>query len=72
MTLDLVEARTALIAMRVKHGAYTPIGMRCSNIVGQLENYESAVACENNVQRDALAKSIEEQMAALERLTAIP
>jgi hypothetical protein len=32
------ETRRALIATRAKHGANTPIGHRCSNIVEMLEN----------------------------------
>lgn len=32
------ETRRLLIATRVKHGADTPIGHRCSNIVEMLEN----------------------------------
>ncbi len=33
-----VSTRRLLIATRVKHGADTPIGHRCSNIVEMLQN----------------------------------
>lgn len=37
--LDFIDAtRRQLIATRVKHGANTPIGHRCSNIVELLES----------------------------------
>lgn len=38
MNFDLEDTRRALIATRTKHGANTPIGHRCSNIVEMLES----------------------------------
>lgn len=35
---ELENTRRALIATRIKHGANTPIGHRCSNIVEMLES----------------------------------
>lgn len=35
---DLAATRRDLIALRVKHGADTPTGHRCSNLLEQLEN----------------------------------
>lgn len=57
-----------LIAMRVKYGADSPIGNRCSNLVEMLQNYEGA----EPVRRKLLAKNIEKQMAELAKLTATP
>lgn len=57
---------TPLIAMRVKYGADSPIGNRCSNLVEMLQNYEGA----SGDQRRALAKNIQKQMAELAKLTA--
>jgi hypothetical protein len=34
---DLKQTRTDLIALRKKHGANSPIGRRCSNILEMLE-----------------------------------
>ena len=49
------ETRRALIAVRIKHGANTPIGHRCSNIVEMLESA-------------APPAMIAKQMASLEQL----
>ncbi len=34
----VLEARRDMIALRVKHGADSPIGHRCSNIIEMLKN----------------------------------
>jgi hypothetical protein len=64
---DWDVTRRNLIALRVKHGAASPIGHRCSNIVGQLENYQQ---CPAGTERLALRNLMEKQMAGLERLLA--
>lgn len=66
MTFDFKVIRGDLIAMRVKHGAYTPIGMRCSNLVEMLKIRDAS----DGERRAILGKNIGEQMADLERLTA--
>lgn len=53
------EVRRSLIALRVKHGATSPIGFRCSNIVELIQVPEVP-----RVQLDR-------QMADLQRLLAI-
>lgn len=56
--LDFIDhTRRLLIATRVKHGAETPIGHRCSNIVELLDT-------------KAPLTMIAKQMAELERLLA--
>jgi hypothetical protein len=42
MNPDLESTRSALIAMRVIHGADTPIGHRCSTAGEQTTNYPGA------------------------------
>jgi hypothetical protein len=63
--MDIESTRRDLIAMRVKFGALTQIGRRCSNLISQLQNYESA----KGKQRANLEKTIREQMDDLTRLT---
>lgn len=38
MDLDFENTRRDMIALRVKYGADTPIGHRCSNIIEGLKN----------------------------------
>jgi hypothetical protein len=64
MDLDLEDTRRSLIALRVKVGAETPAGHRCSNLVEQLEHYRTA----EGDQRANLAKGIQYQMAELTAL----
>lgn len=66
MNLDHETTRRNLIAMRLKFGAKTPAGMRCSNLVEQLENLRTATG----EQKAALEAFIKEQMADLAKLTA--
>lgn len=65
MNFDLENTRRELIAMRVKLGADTPAGHRCSNLVEQLEHYRTA----EGDQKAHLAKNIAAQMAELAKLT---
>lgn len=60
---DLSAIRKQLDALRAKHGAGTPIGHRCSNLIGQLRNYE------HTDNRAGLAKKIAQSMADIERLS---
>jgi len=66
MNFDLENTRRSLIALRVKLGANTPAGHRCSNLVEQLQHYETA----EGEQRENLTKSIQHQMADLTALAA--
>jgi hypothetical protein len=63
----LEDTRRQLIALRVKHGADSPIGHRCSNIIELLQNYEKAIAADHEA---SIAKQISKQMLELERLLA--
>lgn len=58
MNLDLENTRRDLISLRVKHGAASPIGHRCSNIVELLQ------------QPNLPADLIKRQMAELQKLLA--
>ena len=62
--MDLETTRRDLLALRAKHGAETPIGHRCSNLIGILDSMKTATGD----QRSGLAKNITDQMADLERL----
>jgi len=64
--LELEPTRRDLIAMRVRHGADSPVGHRCSNLIGQLESLQDATSKD---QRRALERAIEKSMADLKRLT---
>ena len=65
MDFELEDTRRRLIALRDKHGADTPAGHRCSNIIEQLQNMRDA----EGDQRKNLVKSLGEQMAELAALT---
>jgi hypothetical protein len=60
------QIQKQLDALRLQHGANTPIGHRCSNLIGQLENYETATGD----QRKDLQKFISKSVADLAKLTA--
>lgn len=62
---DLETTRRDLIAMRLKHGADSKIGMRCSNVIEQLQNILRGTG-----DRWQLLDNLPRQMADLERLTA--
>lgn len=57
----------ALRTMRRRHGAETPIGHRCSNLLEQLENYAGS---QDRDQRAQLRQNIAWQIAGLAELTA--
>lgn len=59
---DLVDTRRRLDAMRVKHGADTPIGHRCSNLIEQIQSYRNTKDIET---RRNLAKLIAGSVADL-------
>jgi hypothetical protein len=63
---DLETIRAQLDALRAKHGADTPIGHRCSNLIEQLKNYEAATP---DLRRD-LEKFISRSVAELAALNA--
>ncbi len=65
VTVALPELRRDLIAMRGKHGADSAIGHRCSNLIGQLQAYQTAVA--PALRRD-LRSLIKRSMAELDEL----
>lgn len=66
MNFDLENTRRDLIAMRVKHGANTPIGHRCSNLLEQLENLSKST---DQDQRHRLEKNISQTVAELAALS---
>jgi hypothetical protein len=65
MNFDLENTRRELIAMRLKHGAETPVGHRISNLIEQCENLRSATG----EQRTRLIDNIEKSMTDIKRLT---
>jgi hypothetical protein len=64
--LDLPKIRKQLDALRLKHGADTAIGHRCSNLIEQLVSYPYTVGDHRNVLEKRIAKSV----ADLAKLTA--
>lgn len=71
---DLQKTRSDLTLMRAKHGAETPIGHRCSNLLEMLENLERAKALDGDpfmtaAQLAQLTASIKIQMDELAALT---
>lgn len=65
MDFDLEKTRRELIAMRVKHGAETPVGHRISNLIEQCENLRTA----EGEQRANLIRSIDKSVAEIKALT---
>jgi hypothetical protein len=65
---DILTVRRDLIALREKHGADTPIGHRCSNLIEQLGNLQGATGDE----RKHLEKFIGQSVAELARLSSGP
>lgn len=63
MEFDVETAQRDLIAKRAAAGADTPIGHRCSNLIEQLEHYQTATGD----QRANLAKSIQRSLTELAR-----
>lgn len=64
---DLSAIRKQLDALRVKHGASSAIGHRCSNLIEQMKNYQDATGD----QRKGLEKRIAKSAADLARLSAL-
>lgn len=65
-SLDVHALRKSLDALRVKHGADTPIGHRCSNLIEQLKNLDKVTG----QQRKDLEKNIADSVADLAKLSA--
>lgn len=63
---DPPKIRKQLEALRRQHGADSPIGNRCSNLVAQLSN----LGLTTGDHRKDLEKKIAEQVAGLAKLTA--
>jgi len=63
---QLEDTRRRLISLRNKHGADSPAGHRCSNIIEQLQNMRDA----EGDQRGHLVRALERQMQELANLTA--
>jgi hypothetical protein len=59
---DFTETRSMLKKLAMAHGADTPVGRACHNMLEATENYVKSV---NELQRQALAASIERQKAFL-------
>lgn len=62
---DPKTIRKSLDALRAKHGADTPIGHRCSNLIEQLKNYERGTG-----DRWAIQQSMAKSVADLAKLSA--
>lgn len=60
----LEQTRCDLIALRNAHGADSPIGYRCSNLVELIQNLQGATG----ERRDGIMANIEKQAADLARL----
>lgn len=65
MNFDIEKTRRELIAMRVRHGAETPVGHRISNLIEQMENLRTA----EGDQRARLIKSIDRLVTEIKALT---
>jgi hypothetical protein len=64
MDFELEDTRRRLIALRDKHGADSPAGHRCSNIIEQLQNMRDA----EGEQRGHLVRAMQQQMTELASL----
>ena len=62
---DLKAIRKQLTALRTRHGADSPVGHRCSNLIEQLKNYPTLPM----EQRTALRNNIAKSVADLAKLT---
>lgn len=62
---DLPTIRKQLDALRTRHGADSPIGHRCSNLVEQLDSHKYATG----ERRKDLEKNIAKSVADLARLS---
>lgn len=61
MNFDIENSRRHLIALRVRFGADTPKGHRCSNLIEMIKNMETATG----EQRTNLQASIRKTIAEL-------
>lgn len=61
---NLEDTRRELIGIRVKYGAESPIGHRCSNLIEQMQNLEGG----SRAQQAALKRLMPQAMADLQRL----
>lgn len=64
--MDIEQTRRDLIVIRNAHGADSPIGYRCSNLVELIQELQGATG----EQREAVMANIERQAADLQRLRA--
>ena len=62
MNFDVENSRRHLIALRVKFGADTPKGHRCSNLIEQIQAMETA----EGEQRANLQKAIKRSISELD------
>lgn len=60
MNFDVETSRRHLIALRVKFGADTPKGHRCSNLIEQIEAMQTAEGEQRANLQKAIARSIKE------------
>jgi hypothetical protein len=61
--IALSSHRRRLIAMRKRHGADSPVGHRCSNLIEQLQNYQKCphgAPIHRGRLRDRIRQSMEE------------
>lgn len=66
MNFDIEQATAELIAMRVKHGADTPVGRRISDLIQQVNKLRTATGD----QRENLIKLIEQSMTDIRGIMA--
>jgi hypothetical protein len=62
---NLEDTRRDLVALRLKHGAGSAIGARCSNIVELIQNHRD---CQPGTDKIRLRNLVGQQMADLRRL----
>jgi hypothetical protein len=60
MNFDVENSRRHLIALRVKYGADSPKGHRCSNLIEQIKAMEGAEGEQRANLQKSIRKSIEE------------
>jgi hypothetical protein len=60
MNFDVENSRRHLIALRVKYGADSPKGHRCSNLIEQIKAMEGAEGEQRTNLQKSIRKSIEE------------
>ncbi len=60
MNFDLSDTRRHLIALRIRFGADTPKGHRCSNLIEQIQNMETATGEQRKNLHALIRKSLAE------------